>query len=235
MSIKKELIMVVPTDKVLELVKEGVNSFTDSQLKELLNNTAYRPRYLMELDESFKQVIPYIIVKNSEGGFLTYMRSSSGGETRLHNQYSIGVGGHLDINGLPKTPMFEFFAGALREIEEELGFVADPDDLHVVNTILDLSDSVGRVHLGVVCILNADIPLNSGEQDVLVNREYLTLDYLKGRSDDLENWSKMLVSSGSLVYLFNWDDCKKCVHSDKTPNEEPCAYCTTEEPMFQEK
>ena len=76
----------------------------------------YEPRAAMELDPSFKQVIPYLVLRDGARYFLM-QRTSAGGDVRLHGRYSIGVGGHLNPGdgGL--------LGGLRREWDEEL--VAD--------------------------------------------------------------------------------------------------------------
>ena len=70
----------------------------------------------MERDPAFKQVIPYLVLRDGERYFLM-QRTTAGGDARLHGRYSIGVGGHLNPGdgGL--------LGGLRREWDEEL--VAD--------------------------------------------------------------------------------------------------------------
>jgi len=55
----------------------------------------YELRERMERDPTFKQVIPYVVLRDEERYFLM-QRTSAGGDARLHGRYSIGVGGHLN-------------------------------------------------------------------------------------------------------------------------------------------
>ena len=49
----------------------------------------------MEVDPSFKQVIPYLVLRDAERYFLM-RRTRAGVDARLLGRYSIGVGGHLN-------------------------------------------------------------------------------------------------------------------------------------------
>ena len=50
----------------------------------------------MEEDPSYKQLISYCLLENEKNEILVYKRLSDGGESRLHGQSSIGVGGHMN-------------------------------------------------------------------------------------------------------------------------------------------
>src|SRR4051794_41901099 len=49
----------------------------------------------MEQDPTWKQVIPYPVLRDGDRWFLM-RRTRSGGDARLHDRYSIGVGGHVN-------------------------------------------------------------------------------------------------------------------------------------------
>jgi predicted NUDIX family phosphoesterase len=102
----------------------------------------YEPRAAMERDPSFKQVIPYLVLRDGPRWFLM-RRTAAGGDERLHHRYSIGVGGHLNPGdgGL--------IGGLRREWAEEL--VADfVPDFELVALLNDDTTDVGAVHLGAV-------------------------------------------------------------------------------------
>jgi predicted NUDIX family phosphoesterase len=113
-----------------------------------------------ETDETRRQIIPYIIVINeyytNEYSFevLTYKRGRKGGEERLHDLYTFGVGGH--INPEDVIGKSDPITNALyREIKEEIGL--DPDDFSQLNHVgwvaLDRTP-VDRVHLGKIYIIS---------------------------------------------------------------------------------
>jgi predicted NUDIX family phosphoesterase len=55
----------------------------------------YLDRPVAEQDPSFKQLIPYVVVRDGPRTFLME-RTDAGGDARLHGKASIGVGGHLN-------------------------------------------------------------------------------------------------------------------------------------------
>lgn len=103
---------------------------------------SYRPRQEAEEDQAWKQVIPYLLLRDGRRIFLM-RRTRAGGDARLHERWSIGVGGHLG----PQDGGVE--AGLLREFHEEL--VAGWQPLvRPVGLLNDDRTPVGRVHLGIV-------------------------------------------------------------------------------------
>jgi predicted NUDIX family phosphoesterase len=107
----------------------------------------FRPRAEMEPDRSWKQVIPYLVLRDGERYFLM-QRTKAGGDARLHDLWSIGVGGHLN-------PGDGDLAGGLhREWREELLADFEPD-FELLGLLNDDTTEVGSVHLGAVYIADA--------------------------------------------------------------------------------
>ena len=139
-----ERVLVVPRDLVPDraswygLRTDGMDAF----LGVVADHGRFEPRAAMEVDPSFKQIIPYLVLRDGERYFLM-RRTRAGGDARLHDRWSIGVGGHLD-------PGDDGLAGGLRrEWREEL--VADFEPVFTPIALLnDDTTEVGAVHLGVV-------------------------------------------------------------------------------------
>jgi predicted NUDIX family phosphoesterase len=107
----------------------------------------YEPRSAMEHDPRFKQIIPYLVLRDGLRYFLM-QRTTAGADARLHGRYSIGVGGHLNPGdgGL--------LGGLRREWDEEL--VADfVPSFRLVALLNDDTTPVGAVHLGAVYVADA--------------------------------------------------------------------------------
>jgi predicted NUDIX family phosphoesterase len=98
-----------------------------------------------EEDSTFKQIIPYCVVRHEED-VLLLRRLKTQGEKRLHNKLSIGVGGHInpvDVEG----DLLEL--GCEREMVEEIA-IGGRYRKRVVGFINDDATAVGSVHFGVV-------------------------------------------------------------------------------------
>jgi len=107
----------------------------------------FRPRAEMEVDRSWKQVIPYLVLRDGPRYFLM-RRTQAGTDARLHDRWSIGVGGHLN-------PGDRDLAGGLRrEWAEEIAADFEPE-FRLVGLLNDDSTEVGSVHVGAVYVADA--------------------------------------------------------------------------------
>ena len=140
-------------------------------------------RALLETNPKFRQLIPYVVVKQGDK-YLAYERSVSGGESRLHNLFSIGIGGHVDaVDAVyDEKGVFQLTdtlrTGMYRELHEELGLTES--DFLGMTTIGYLSKDVtpvDEVHLGIVLVaeVHADLVVTSKE-DALNLAGFLTAD-----------------------------------------------------------
>jgi len=55
----------------------------------------YVPRPDAETDPSLKQIIPYLVLRDGDRIFLM-KRTRAGGDPRLHDRFTVGIGGHLN-------------------------------------------------------------------------------------------------------------------------------------------
>jgi predicted NUDIX family phosphoesterase len=144
----------------------------------------FRMRAEVEDDASWKQIIPYLVLRDGERIFLL-RRTRAGGDARLHELYSIGVGGH--VNPEDGDPL----GGLRREWAEELSADFEPD-FEPVGILNDDSNPVGAVHLGLVFSADADgRPVAIRETDKLTGG-FATIDEVARVADRLETWSGLL-------------------------------------------
>lgn len=156
------------------------------------------PRNDLEKMPEYRQIIPYVVMRY-QGQFLYYRRSKQGGEDRLHDRYSIGIGGHIDLEDLmPYKDSIDLGAtiqyATEREVREELGGVVATSK-KLGGLLIDSSDEVGRVHLGVVLEWELADRYYAGlkspeiaEVGLMTGRQLLDLEPGK-----LENWSRLLL------------------------------------------
>ena len=194
-----EIIIVSPRQNVFvneTLTFQGVNSDKETTKQIVANiseSFSTMRRGDAEENEDYKQPIPYCVIKRGNEVF-AYKRLSGGGETRLHNQISLGVGGHLNnVEGLDFLGVLE--DGLQRELEEELYINKDKLDLETVGLINDDENDVGRVHIGmlVVAELPEDEEVSVRETDQLLG-EWIKVEDLKNPEiyDSLESWSQFV-------------------------------------------
>lgn len=138
-----------------------------------------------ELDPSFKQVIPYVVLINDGKVFCTHRLK--GGDKRLAGAYSIGTGGHIDEGET-------VYDGMWRELKEEVGVTVDNSmGYKVMGFIYDNSSSVNSVHLGILVgmHINSD-KIHCLETEKLAG-EWMNIQQLKKLKDEgkLESWSEI--------------------------------------------
>jgi predicted NUDIX family phosphoesterase len=153
----------------------------------------YEPRAAMEVDPSFKQIIPYLVLRDGPRYFLM-QRTSAGADARLHGRYSIGVGGHLNPGdgGL--------LGGLRREWDEELvaGFVPE---FRLVALLNDDTTPVGAVHLGAVYVADVEgRPVAIRETDKLLGG-FAEAPEVAAVAERLETWSQL-----AFAFLQQGDD-----------------------------
>lgn len=115
---------------------------------------SFVPRADAENDPTKKQLIPYVLVQNAEGRLLSYRRCGS--EKRLAQKLSLGIGGHVNDGDLKDSLYGTMVAGVCREIKEEIGIDAVPEQLKLRGLINEEITEVGHVHTGVVFTLAID-------------------------------------------------------------------------------
>ena len=168
----------------------GLRPFAAAALEDLRAAVGESGRYLdrpdAEDDPTYKQLIPYVVVRDGDRVFLM-QRTDAGGDARLHGKASIGVGGHLNPVDEGEDALL---AGLRREWVEELEAGWEPD-FRLVGLLNDDSNPVGAVHLGVVFSVEADgRPLTVRERDKL-SGAFVEADALRAAWDRLETWSRL--------------------------------------------
>jgi predicted NUDIX family phosphoesterase len=194
-----EMIIVAPRTAVFEfenLTFQGVEKHKGI-LRQVVNNIANNYSVLRrgdaEENPEFKQPIPYCVLKRGNEVFV-YERLQGGGEVRLHNKLSMGVGGHM--NQFEVKDFYEQLSVNLeRELEEELHIDGERLSLETIGLINDDEDEVGKVHIGLLVIaeLKEDANVTVRETDQLKGSWFKVEELFESETyDRLENWSKFV-------------------------------------------
>jgi predicted NUDIX family phosphoesterase len=172
---------------------------TGDDLPQFLNkilhpaNLLYIDRDKAEEDPRFKQIIPYCILKDRDNIF-RYQRTKKGGESRLHDQWSIGIGGH--INPVDELGVIQdtYYTALQRELREEVDLRGSYNN-RLVGCVYDPSTEVGRVHFGVVHVLELEPGYTLRSNDSALRAgEFWPIAYLKNHLEDFESWSQMVLT-----------------------------------------
>jgi predicted NUDIX family phosphoesterase len=194
-----EEILVVPRSLLDDLgAFQGLTTETDHYIPTLLDpsNNFFMDREAAEDDPGFKQIIPYSIFRFGNH-YLHYVRGKSGGESRLHAQGSLGIGGHINPVDERSDPLGHatYIAGVAREIDEEIALPARPQQ-RIVALLNDDSNPVGRVHLGVVHLFELESMEAQAREDALCDLQFKSAEELQGPLYDLlESWSRFCVDA----------------------------------------
>jgi predicted NUDIX family phosphoesterase len=152
----------------------------------------YRPRAEAETDSSFKQLIPYVVLRHGSNLF-HYTRGKSGAEARLRALRSVGVGGHISA-GEDAAFADPYRAGMLRELCEELD-VACAYRETMLGLINDDSTPVGQVHLGVVHLLDLETPAVTPRESAIAAAGFAPLEALQTQAAQFESWSQFVLAA----------------------------------------
>lgn len=173
-------------------------NFGDRFLLMLWMRASFVVREDAEDDESLKQYIPYALIIQ-DGKILIYTRGKKGGEKKLHAQRSIGFGGHVNpVDGERLLSGEHGFEVSLRrELLEEVG--VGSEDIRLIEfagLVNEDSAEVGRVHLGLVYVVQIAAGCEFKFEDCLVDAELLTVEQLRDSSVicSLEGWSRQILA-----------------------------------------
>jgi len=226
MADEREQVLVVPADVLggyhdmfrdcgLVVTQSNV-AYADELTGDLFERAFFMDREAAETDPSFLQLIPYCVLVtplDQTGELLAfgYRRTKKCGESRLHDKWAFGVGGHVnpvDADPRPGAGHGPTYAAALkRELKEEVGLdFIPPDDmpdfgLHdfapLLGFIFDPSNDVGKVHLGLVhkvWVGNQD-ELKFEDPAMTDGRWFTRTDLAAGAPDggSFEGWSAVVV------------------------------------------
>lgn len=171
------------------------NDIIDEYEKLITLYGTYYYRYDVELDQTKKQIIPYVVLKHGD----QYMFAKRlKGDSRLVGGLTIGMGGHIDYEDL-KLDGVHIDAGVtidnciIRELTEETTF--DPDGIIGVDRIgafIDESNEVSSVHACMLAVIElGDTDIQIKETDKL-EAQWLKIDDLTDEMyESLEGWSKI--------------------------------------------
>ena len=194
----------------LSLFGERVGDWSRTEFDACIQNEGFFvERPYAERTPTLKQVIPYTLVARGED-ILLLQRTKGGGDARLHDKLTIGVGGHVnpvdafpsgmtDGGGSQSGPdrvSDPLPAATRREVMEEELTVTGETRLVPVGLINDDSNPVGAVHVGFVQVLHllgGDAEVRETDQ---LRGEFVPVSTLQQRliaGANFETWSSLIV------------------------------------------
>ena len=161
----------------------------------ILENFEWMKRANAERNSWYKQPIGYVAIVNPiSKQIFSYQRPSTTvySEKRLHEKWSWGVGGHIEKSDTKWSDPIE--ASVLRELKEELGMEAKNQELKLIGYINNDTDEVGKVHFGLLYIVEILRAINPKETEIK-NGKMRTIEELEkitqSMKHEVEEWSKI--------------------------------------------
>lgn len=189
---KNENILVVPRAALEPFIQfRGFRPAGAEPIVAWIEAGGFKSRPAMEADPSFKQLIPYILLRCGQQVY-RYWRTKKAGESRLHHLYSLGVGGHIDQgdDNLFTSSRELLQEAAVRELREEVQLAETPV-LRPIGYINDDENEVGQVHLGIVYEAWLTSTEITTRESALARGEWKLIQEL--RDVEYETWSQFLV------------------------------------------
>lgn len=194
-TVQTEHVLVVPTELFHSCgYFQGFCADAQKYLTTLLDpiHTRYLPRDEMEEDPSFKQLIPYCLVQYTDQDgpphLFRYTRGGGMGEARLHAKKSVGIGGH--ISTLDGSANSVYSQGMQRELDEEI-VIQSPYTSECVGMINDDDNAVGKVHLGVVHVINVEKPKVRANEVEIEDAGFQPVSAILDDIERYETWSQI--------------------------------------------
>jgi len=190
--------IVAPHDELILVIKrailfqepawQGLRAVDYAEYTKLIQqHKEFHPRSVMEQDQQFKQIIPYLIFTHNDRYFLM-QRQAKASETRLQNKFSLGIGGHINVEDLVDGNIANW---ARREFDEEVAYNGNYT-IEPIGILNDDSNDVGKVHVGFVYLLHGD------SADIAIKSEHksgamLTLAECQAQYANMETWSQIVM------------------------------------------
>lgn len=181
---------VFPFD--LSLVDENMFSFINREIVDAESG------WKMQVGINVPQILIYCVIKCGDK-VLSYSRGKLGGEDRLKANRSFGLGGHVDIfdvqhDGDKLYPITTLRHSCMRELQEEVGLQVSLEEVKLNKLIVDQSDSVGGVHVGLLIVVEVNSQDMLEDEREINDPKWLTLEEVKQDQEQYEGWSRITIN-----------------------------------------
>ena len=193
-----EQVLVVDRSKLEAQLpkKEFITENVDQLHAFILEHHFFMDREKAEYDNTVKQIIPYVIIRQAGKYFLLH-RLKKQTEARLHDKLSLGVGGHINPSEEAAEDVLE--AGLLRELTEEVS-VENVRALSCVGFLNENNGGVSDYHAALVYLLEAEGQVSVQETEKM-SGSWAEVTELQNLLDRLETWSKIVVEQVILTAM----------------------------------
>jgi predicted NUDIX family phosphoesterase len=191
-----ELVFAFPTKEIWKLLtykEHGLIYGSSDALKIIVQKGLFRKRNELEEDPSFKQIIPYALI-SSKDSFYLLKRISGQTEKRLHNKFSLGVGGHMNPSSSLESKEQYLIDELKRELYEEVRLLNGCliEDIEFIGFINDDTIPVGRFHIGLlynIHVSNKEVHINETDK---MTADWIDKPGLSEFYEGMETWTKIV-------------------------------------------
>lgn len=208
-----EQLTLIDNTKLVNLNKYSCNELQNKLLTLTNKNKMYNlPRKQLETDPSYRHLVCYFLIIDSDTKEIIVYKREKPTEKRLLQKYSIGWGGHIGLEDA--SCLFTKLTNLKNIVNRELS-----EELSITNTLAKITDDVfllqnniddvGRVHLGIIyLIFQKDIKTNikSNEQENKIEFYDTILNIrkkLETNEIQLETWSSSIVHNTEVLNLID--------------------------------
>jgi len=189
---KEEQILVVKRTDFFSMQPAWSGLYEDSfesYIALIQEKKEFLGRAAMEVDPTYKQIIPYLVFCYDNHYFLM-QRQSNASESRLQSKFSLGIGGHIRQEDITSDSIVEW---AYREFHEEVSYDGEIT-INPLGIINDDSNPVGQVHVGFVFLIHGSHG-NISVKSELKSGQLLTLSACKDYFNRMESWSQIVLEA----------------------------------------
>lgn len=206
-----EKVLVVPFSATKNIPDGFIPSvFSNKDIQALESNAKFIYRYDAEYNQSFQQIIPYIIVTSRDKKKI-FVSERLAGEERLLKKLSF-FGGHINPVDQDNAPGLVFeqnfpsvvYSGGYREIDEEV-YLVNSSPLKLLGTVRELNSSTPD-HLGIVFTIEADDA--SIRETETLSGKWLDFEETVNEYHNFEGWAKKIIDS---FFKANTNDFSKAI------------------------
>lgn len=193
MTPSEEQVLVIPTAVLHEAgLFQGLTRDVEHYTPRLLDprHFSFLPRSRAEDDPTFKQLIPYVVLKYRDQLF-HYTRGKGTSEKRLRALRSVGIGGHINPSD-HAADSHPYRQGLEREIAEEIVLDTKYHET-CIGFINDDATPVGQVHLGIVHLFELDAPNVQRREVDLMHAGFAAIAELAAAKETFETWSQFVL------------------------------------------
>lgn len=197
---KDEKVYVIP-NKYLFKVPNGftdISKYNKKQINNFMsifeNKGFFIPRYDAEYNDAMQQIIPYTIILNKNESKM-YVSYRIDGDPRLNNVYSLGFGGHINIEDMYSLNNDNYYSltesAANREIQEEIYIHNNSINKTLIGFVRDIISET-KEHFGIIYALKFNNKISIKETNKLKGK-WMSMAKIVDNYYQFEAWSRYII------------------------------------------